>query len=263
MDTTRSPIKAKPLRMPGESVHEELQDVAFDLIAPYLLGSVVVVFLAALEWVLTLRHSPRDPWAYTAIALVVVGISVWKLWGVRGRIAQLKLGRDGERVVGQFLEGLRVDGARVFHDIPADGFNLDHVVLSPHGFYVVETKTRMKPASGEGRVTFAGSELRVAGYRPDRDPIVQAQGGARWLRSLLEASTGKRFTIRGVVVFPGWQIERMSEAWKRNPELPWVLEPKALPSFIEHDAGRIEMSEVALAAFHLSRYIRVAQRKPG
>ena len=51
----------------------------------------------------------------------------------------------------------------------------------------------------------------------------------------------------------------MSEAWKRNIELPWVLEPKALPSFIEREPARIEMSDVALAAFHLSRYVRGAQ----
>jgi hypothetical protein len=67
----------------------------------------------------------------------------------------------------------------------------------------------------------------------------------------LEATTGKKFSVRGVVVFPGWFIEQ------RAPRGPvWVLEPKALPAFIEKEPELVAPSDVALAAFHLSRYIR-------
>jgi hypothetical protein len=61
------------------------------------------------------------------------------------------------------------------------------------------------------------------------------------------------------IFFPLWLIERMSDTWKRNSDLPWVLEPKALPSFIEHEPAMLSPSDVALASYHLSRYIRTAQ----
>jgi len=35
-----------------------------------------------------------------------------------------------------------------------------------------------------------------------------------WLAQLIEAGTGKRIPVRGIVVFPGWFVEPMSETWK-------------------------------------------------
>jgi hypothetical protein len=57
--------------------------------------------------------------------------------------------------------------------------------------------------------------------------------------------------VRGVVVFPGWFVEQ------RSPRSAvWVLEPKALPGFIEKEPSTLAQADVALAAYHLSRYIR-------
>ena len=67
--------------------------------------------------------------------------------------------------------------------------------------------------------------------------------------------------VRGVVVFPGGFVEPMSESWKSSSDRPWVLEPKALPEFIENARERISEGDVALAAFHLSRYVRSEQAK--
>jgi TIR domain len=57
--------------------------------------------------------------------------------------------------------------------------------------------------------------------------------------------------VRGVVVFPGWFVEQRSE---RGPV--WVLGPKMLPGFIEQEPVSVSPADVALAAFHLSRYVR-------
>jgi len=90
--------------------------------------------------------------------------------------------------------------------LPGDGFNLDHVVISTHGICAVETKTRTKP-SPRARVVVDGDSLTVAGYTPDRNPIAQAASAASWLERRLQESTGKRFFVRGVVVFPQWYVE--------------------------------------------------------
>jgi hypothetical protein len=206
--------------------------------------------IAGMEWFGYLTNSPRRPILFSGVALAAIAIAAWRIWMIRGKVRQLKLGRDGERCVGQFLERLRDGGGQVFHDIPGEGFNLDHVVISPHGLYAVETKTLNKPWP-KATITVEGDSLRVAGHIPDRNPIEQVTAAARWLECLLEKSTGKRFSVRGVVVFPGWFVEQRSE---RGPV--WVLEPKMLPGFIEQESVTVAPAAVALASFHLSRYVR-------
>jgi hypothetical protein len=208
-----------------------------------------------MEWFGYLTHSPRRPILFSCVTLVAIVFAVWRVWVNRGRLRQLKLGRDGERVVGQFLERLRDGGGQVFHDIPGEGFNLDHVVISPHGLYAIETKTLSKPWA-KATIMVEGDSLRVAGRIPDRDPIAQVSGAARWLECLLEKSTGKRFAVRGVVVFPGWFVEQRLPRGRT-----WVLEPKALPGFIEQEPVSVAPADIALAAFHLSRYVRSEAEK--
>ncbi len=53
----------------------------------------------------------------------------------------------------------------------------------------------------------------------------------------------------------------MSREWKNSAELPWVLEPKALLAFIENERTRVPDSDVALAAYHLSRYVWAKQEE--
>lgn len=67
----------------------------------------------------------------------------------------------------------------------------------------------------------------------------------------MESRTGKKYPVRPVVVFPGWFVE---QCVPRGPI--WVLEPKALPAFIEKEPVSLLPSDVALASFHLSRYLR-------
>jgi hypothetical protein len=211
-----------------------------------------------MEWAGHWFDLPRYPVHFTIVTALVATWVVWRFWTIRRRVQALKLGRDGERAVGEFLERLRSDGAHVFHDIPAEGFNLDHVVISPHGIYVIETKTLSKPI-GDARVVVDGDAVVVAGRSPDRAPLVQAAAEAHWLRQTLEASTGRRLPVRGVVVYPGWFVEQ------RSPRGDvWVLEPKALPAFIGGAPRVLADEDVRLAAYHLSRYVRTTDEpRPG
>ncbi len=106
-------------------------------------------------------------------------------------------------------------------------FNLDHVVLSPHGIFVIETKTRSK-REGNPKVTFDGNALLIDGMTPLDDPLAQARANAKWLRELLKQSTGEDYPVRPSVAFPGWWIEGGTKALQSEV---WVLEPKAFPSW--------------------------------
>jgi hypothetical protein len=251
----QSPLKAKPLRNPGDSVDEEIRRCIDDHFLEAVFFAAGFCILALMEWIGYLTRIPRQPIALTCAALVAIAFATWRFVETRRRVEQLRLGRDGERCVGQFLERLRASGSQVFHDIPADGFNLDHVVISPHGIYAVETKTFSKPWP-KATIAVEGDSLKVAGRVPERNPIEQAAAAARWLANRLEDSTGKRFPVRGVVVFPGWFIEQSSA---RGPV--WVLEPKMLPGFIEQEPTSVAPADVALTSFHLSRYVRSETEK--
>ncbi|MBP1687739.1 MAG: hypothetical protein H6Q33_3882 [Deltaproteobacteria bacterium] len=248
----RSPLKGKPLRNPGQSLDEEIQRVIdYQAMAPY--AAIVVLWaIAVIEWFAVWRDLPRRPWVFTVAALVGTAWLAVRLVRLRQKVRALRLGRDGERAVGQFLEGLREGGARIFHDVPAEGFNLDHVVISTHGIYVVETKTITKPTP-DAKVIYDGEQVTVAGFKPDRDPVMQASAEATWLRRLLQQSTGRDFPVRGAVVYPRWWVEQVN---KDRPRRVWVLEPKALPKYIENEPTVMAAEDVALASYHLSRYVR-------
>jgi hypothetical protein len=251
----QSPLKLKPLRLPGESVDKEIVELREGALMDHLFAAGCVVFLASMEWFGYLMHTGRHPWAFTLLAAVTIGYVAPRIWRLKKKIKELKLGRDGEKIVAEQLECLREYGAHVFHDVPGDGFNLDHVVISTHGIYAIETKTRTKPSS-RARVMVDGDTLTVAGYAPDRKPIEQVTAASRWLEKRLQQSTGKRFFVRGVVVFPGWFVEQRGQRAD-----VWVLEPKALPAFIDNAPAMIAPSDVSLAADHLSRYVRSRAEK--
>jgi nuclease-like protein len=248
----QSPLKARPLRNPGQSLDHALDTLLNDDLLVLVLLPAFLWLMAGLEWLQDYLQAPRRPVLFAVAAALATLVCGPRILRLVGRIRALKLGRDGERVVGQFLERLREQGAQVFHDVPGEGFNLDHVVVSKKGVFAIETKTLSKPHR-KARVEFDGDRILVAGWPLERDPVVQSRAQVAWLGRLLQEITGKTFPVRGVVVFPSWFVERTGEG-RRSPL--WVLEPKALPAFMDHEADHLDGTDVALAASRLSRYIR-------
>jgi hypothetical protein len=254
-DIKRSPLKDKPLRNPGQSLDQERFDRVYDrVLTPFSIAAFLVV-LAGLEWWRYYLPHPPNPVLYSLFAFIGVGYAAWRFWRERPHIRALRLGSEGEKAVGQYLERLREQGYQVFHDVLGPGFNVDHVLIGPSGAFTVETKTHSKPIRGDARVAFDGEKLLVDGFEPDRDPIVQAKAQAAWLRTLLAESTGRQFAVRPVILFPGWFVEQR----KGTTREVWVLEPKALPDFLGHEATVLNPEDVKLASYHLSRFIRAEE----
>ncbi len=170
----RSPIKEKPLHNPGDSLEQELDHVFEEQAIPLIFFGVFALILVGLEWWRWFSKIPPNPVATTIGGVIAIGYAVFKLAKLRPAIRSLRLGLEGERYVGQSLEQLRGMGCHVFHDIPADGFNVDHVVLSTQGLFVIETKTISKPARAGATITLEGDRLPVDGREPDRNPVAQA-----------------------------------------------------------------------------------------
>lgn len=238
--------------MPGQSLDAAMERIRDRVVTVALFaGGLSIVFLMSFSSVM---FHQRLSWTslvlLTPILLGAYGYLAFRLWRDLPTLRQLRLAQDGERIVAELLQPLVQQGATILHDIPCNGFNLDHVVLSPQGIYVIETKTRTKPPRVHAKITFDGHSVLVNGHRPDRDPVQQALALAHALRKILHTSTSKDFPVRPVILFPEWWVDPMP------PGLPvWVLNPKALPAFIKSESCCIPAQDLQLATFHLTRYI--------
>jgi Nuclease-related domain len=249
----RSPLKDKPLRTPGQSLDEQIHETTEDLFVP--LGfAAVMLLLTGFEWYRYFRPVAPSPVLYSVGAIGALLFASYRFFKTWIRLRALKLGRDGERAVGQFLDRFREKGYHVFHDIAGDGFNLDHVLIGPSGIFTIETKTHTKPFRGKSTIVFDGDRILLNGYAPDRDPVVQAKAQASWLRELLSESTGRKFDVWPMIVYPGWFVENKAPGGLSVR----VLNPKMLPGFLEHEPSRLSTEEIHLASFHLSRFIRTS-----
>lgn len=123
----------------------------------------------------------RHPALFAGIfaALVAMTAVLWRT-GLR-RVESFFKGARGEERVAGLLE-LLPHGWHVFHDFPAGGHHVDHVVVGPTGVYAVETK------NWRGRVTVEKDEILLDGALPDRSPLAQAHAEAKAVKAALKAA---------------------------------------------------------------------------
>ncbi len=243
----RSPLKARPLRLPGQSVERRIDEVFFDEVLYFWL---IILFAAALpfwEWIRWfMKTPPLPPWLTSAIALLVMTYAGVRIQRALKKLKALRLGRDGERLVAEALAKVKgIDpSAAVLHDLVAPRGNVDHVVLSRHGIYAIETKTLSKPAGRKAEVYFDGTTLRVDGQPLRKDAIAQATAAARWIEDTLNAMTARTYRVRPVLVFPGWSINSIRE---HNGARLWVLNPESVPGFVQHEPMSLSDEDLRLA----------------
>jgi hypothetical protein len=211
----RSPIGIELLRSPGHSLKEQLEavsnDVTWDIVALMVLPLLILALFFA-------QAQLRPPGGMLHLAPVYVFLSVaicgWiiaRLVKAGSRMDALRAGYDAEVAVGQELDQLMRQGAAVFHDFVADGFNVDHVVISRRGVFAVETKGYTKPGNQRGKlgatVVFDGTSLAFPHWTT-REPLEQAARQAQWLSRWMNSATGDAHSVLPVVALPGWYVER-------------------------------------------------------
>ena len=249
----RSPIRFPPLRVAGQSIEEEIRRLSDQLNDRLVLAAVFLV-ITVLEWYTWWFSLPPNPGLITLVTILVVAFAVRTVFRHRRAMANLKQGLAGERTVGFVLEELRVQGYRVFHDIPGANFNIDHVIIGPTGIYTIETKTLSKPFRGQSKIIYDGDNLRRDdGLSMDED-LDQACAQTRWLADLLNQGRKEVYTVTPVLLYTGWWVENIASKEKRRV---WVLNEKALSSFLAHESSVLSSAEVDALANSLSQYCRL------
>jgi hypothetical protein len=211
----RSPFTARPLREPGQALRDRLDRAFGDLFLDGALGPIVTLapLVYGMGRMLFASQQIWFEWAlYGALSTLLVLAFCFLLIRDFQRIRRIKLGLACELAVGQELERLIHPEAHpyyVFHDVPTDTDTIDHVAVTPHGVFVVETRARTHPFTADGReinvVSVEPDRLRFPGWS-ERLPLQKTRCATQWLADWLESRCGEPVPVRGVLALPGWDI---------------------------------------------------------
>jgi hypothetical protein len=169
----------------------------------------------------------------------IIGIIYWR------KYKKYKLGYEGENLVTEILKSSFSDDCFLINDITLHNRgNIDHIVLSPNGIFVIETKNH------RGKITCYGDEwlIRYRGKNKgstEREfnftlgsPSAQVRNNAFRVKKvieLIEPLKSKRVWVQGIVVFPNKDAELF-----RNelPEYVEVLTLYELPNYLKNYSGK-------------------------
>jgi hypothetical protein len=215
----RSPLTTELLRPPGYGLQLKLDELGIDMDA-YLLLIVVMPMMGYGLWLQQrafpeFTSKPVNGYLLIIASVVLYVYVLWKLFTVVRKRLKYREALDGEMATAQLLEPIIAGGGRVFHDVQASGFNIDHVVVAPGGVFAIETKHRLKPKQGRvsesAQVRYDGKALHFPGW-VETKPIAQARNQADWLSKILTRSTGVSVAARPVVALPGWFVDRIGKS---------------------------------------------------
>jgi hypothetical protein len=251
---SRAPFKDLVRRPAGESIRlklEELDDQLSELTSGLVLFPLLMVLgMFALHPKDLL--SPVIFFLFSAGASAYFGVRLYKV--IRAR-ANYQLGYEGERFVGEELSRLIALGFEIYHDVPFDGFNIDHVLVGRRGVFIIETKTRRKPVDESGekkfKVSFDGKYLQWP-WGADSYGVEQAKNNARTLAGWLNAAAGENVWTTPILTLPGWMVER-----KVPSENFYVLNPKEIYGVCSDQPEKLTEPQIRRICHQLDQKCRI------
>lgn len=253
----RSPLCGNLLRPPGQSLREKINDLSDDLLS--LLTYMMIWPLSVYSVVITQAYFAGTPVPfYNKLLYAAIGLVPLGYWLLRFRKSFIlrrnyRLAYDAELAAGEQLNQCMLDGYRVYHDFPAEGFNIDHVLVGSSGVFAVETKGRAKPITGNGtsdaEVIYDGEKLKFPSWT-ERDPLEQAKRQASWLRKWLSSATGEPVDVQPMIALPGWFIKRIS------PNGIPVINPKSARAYLRSMKDSISITQCTRIVHQLDQRCR-------
>jgi hypothetical protein len=253
-----NPLTADLLRPPGYSLSVKIDDLTGDLLSYIgILGALplLVYGMALSRIVIGDTLSLPDCVFYIVIGSTVVIWGLSKISKTLTERAKLRLGLDAEMFVGQELNHLMREGCYVYHDFPADKFNIDHIVIGPTGIFAIETKGRSKPSKGNDsqnnrEVIYDGKYLKFPGWT-EAKPLEQATIQAKWLQDWITKAIGEPVKVRPVLAIPGWFIKRTEPNG-----IPVINGKNCTAFFLSSKVGLMDDTLVKRIAFSIEQRCR-------
>lgn len=260
-----SPLTTDLLRSPGFSLQKKIGDLHWELMECLLMIPMLTAIIPLLIFIqknIFDKQVASISWGLVILLITLcVAYYIRKIIKKTKQLNYLHLGYACEMAVGQELE-LIVRPAdrpyRVFHDIPFEGFNIDHLVVSPKGVFVIETKGRSKPlqnGSKQFKVRVEGDALHFPRH-VEREPILQTQRNVKCIQKWLTEATGFNVPVGGVLVIPGWYVEL-----KQRMVSPYIMNSTQLSQQLPNlFAGALELGQVQAISHQISQRVKDVDR---
>ena len=258
----QSPLTQNMLRPPGHSLRQKLEslDVESDTCLVFFFMTPLAVFAVHVSQSYFAGEPESVLRVVTSIVmagaiLAVVGRYLLHLMSERKKFA---LGLEGELVTGEELNQLMLDGCRVFHDIPFQYGNIDHVVVSCSGVFSVNAKLWGKPKEG-GNSEIVVDHQRNMIHFPDRQVpirINQLEGEARWLAEYLSKSVGQRLEVEPMLALPGWFAKQ-----RIGRGSVYVFNPRKPSKFFVQNRTVLSPQQIEQVAHQLEQLCRDVEPK--
>ncbi|OGS07821.1 MAG: hypothetical protein A2270_01115 [Elusimicrobia bacterium RIFOXYA12_FULL_51_18] len=252
MDRQRKNFLRK-LHSPAQSLIDRARNT-FDTIIEESLIVFIAWSLALFEWMRYFFLKKMIPVPLTLVAIIVTCVYIIRLRRLSKENSSVEKGIEGEKIVGRHLEEeLTPLGYYIIHDIVADNFNIDHVVIGPTGIFCIETKNWTKPTDGEHHaITSDGKRIFRDGFPVEKDVIFQATSSAKWLSRLLKQLTGRGFYVQPAVVFLNWFTITPK---KPGYDLVWILNETGIIDYIKKNFKKLSLDDTALIVAQIKNHI--------
>jgi len=252
--TRRAAFSDSLLRNPGQYLLDQISEEMIDL--GLRLGTLMILPPMFVLLYSYLPASKQNMNTIVLLGIIFIFVFILPLYFARKLFMQMQLNRigyDGELATAQELNQLMRQGYYIFHDMQAEKFNIDHIVIGPAGVFAVETKTRSKQnvkGIDAATVFVNGTFLQYPTYQ-DNSSIEQAINRAKWLSEFLTKSVGKKIIADPVLSLPGWMVER------RTSETPlMVINPKQAVKFIANKQTVLDNQTVQQIKYQVEQRCR-------
>lgn len=204
------------LRSPGQSRRSAIKIIDSQIKDCVIyIGIAVAVQIIAFTFLTSILSGTLLDVLLSIASLVTISFSLWYLIKTSSLVLNRTRHSDGyhgERVTGDQLNILTLEGYRIFHDLQFDGFNIDHVLVGPGGVFTAETLLRRKRKSiTEPLIRFDGERLHWPKGRSNKLGIQKAFDRSITLKQYLSNAIGAPVDVKPLLLFPGWQVETESK----------------------------------------------------
>lgn len=187
----------KLLHFVGQSLRADYDRLFDDRFVAFLVLMITFWMVCIVAWVQKIAGHNPDPRFWTLLSLFVTAYGGFQIFRLRPQLRRL---RKGERCVDEALDRIRAKGFSVFHDLPAPGFSVDHVVVGPSGVYALETKMR----NGADPIRYQNdNELLLGGKINDNPALRLTRAAAHAVQEELKEKLHEAYWVKPVLVFVG------------------------------------------------------------
>ncbi|MDB9744154.1 NERD domain-containing protein [Fibrobacterales bacterium] len=226
-------------RQAGESLRDKLEDLRAlkgNDFTSFPIAAGAVLFICSAVYFQLVVVNKMSLVAASAIFIVSLVFFFLKRKQHRLVIKNYEKGLAGEKYVGAILERYRYKGAEVFHDLEFENFNIDHLLISTKGVFIIETKNYTQVSSH--KLQIENETLIINGFR-NNEILKKVTYYSEVLSNTFKLLEIEKLPIKKVVLFPGWFIEGKN-AFKDF----WVLNEKSLHTYFQNAPDKLNETEV-------------------